>query len=433
MYKYPNGGKGLSVDITGTNIGYGGGGGGSEAYIYPQYFKGIGNDGGGNGAGNTDTRYGVSYATAGRNNSGGGGGGGYWQFLYNYYYYRDNSAGGNGGSGIIIIKYQDVNNIINIKKKLTEPEYDTIYTNNNTNIINKIKETTDNIKELNNFKNNDYLLEKNNYINKINLLNTLKKEFNNTQDTLNISIKLYNEQYKKYNLYKKNAIYIIILLIIIVVSILLISIFPLFSNITNNIIYTILLIPLILITYFYNKQNTEKFDTIGSITKIITNQDINKHKNTYNKLLPYINEYSNAYNDLLNNLRQNMYTIGNKTFSQDANIYLYNIYLEKKKQVENNKNKSTKLFNFIEIIKKHIHYLSNIIKIISYFSIILLISLIIYSFIPYLYIFIIIIIAILISILMIYFAFAIIQPTRMIAEKKYWASVNPSSKTIIMI
>ena len=107
--------------------------------------------------------------------------------------------------------------------------------------------------------------------------------------------------------------------------------------------------------------------------------------------------------------------------------------MEKKKQVENNKNKSTKLFNFIEIIKKHIHYLSNIIKIISYFSIILLISLIIYSFIPYLYIFIIIIIAILISILMIYFAFAIIQPTRMIAEKKYWAYVNPSSKTIIMI
>ena len=59
--------------------------------------------------------------------------------------------------------------------------------------------------------------------------------------------------------------------------------------------------------------------------------------------------------------------------------------MEKKKQVENNKNKSTKLFNFIEIIKKHIHYLSNIIKIISYFSIILLISLIIYSIFIYLY------------------------------------------------
>jgi hypothetical protein len=125
-----------------------------------------------------------------------------------------------------------------------------------------------------------------------------------------------------------------------------------------------------------------------------------------------------------------MYTIGSKTFSQDANIYLYNLYLEKKKLIESNKIKSINLFNFIEIIKKNMNYLNNIILIISLFSIILLISLIIYSIVPFLYIFIIVICIILISVLIIYFVFTIVQPTRMIANKKYWASVNPSSKTI---
>ena len=31
---------------------------------------------------------------------------------------------------------------------------------------------------------------------------------------------------------------------------------------------------------------------------------------------------------------------------------------------------------------------------------------------------------------MIYFSFAIIQPTRMIANKNYWAITNPSKNTI---
>ncbi len=31
---------------------------------------------------------------------------------------------------------------------------------------------------------------------------------------------------------------------------------------------------------------------------------------------------------------------------------------------------------------------------------------------------------------MIYFSFAIIQPTRMISNKNYWANLNPSKTTI---
>jgi hypothetical protein len=84
----------------------------------------------------------------------------------------------------------------------------------------------------------------------------------------------------------------------------------------------------------------------------------------------------------------------------------------------------------IEIIKKQISYLFNVVFFIACFAIILLICLVIYSTTPQLYIFVIILCITLITILMIYFAFAVIQPTRMIMNKNYWAIVNPSKYTI---
>jgi len=308
----------------------------------------------------------------------------------------------------------------------------------NTNYITKLNE--------NNFTNkNSFLLEKNQYSYKINTLNTLRTEYNKTQDKLNISTKLYNQEFKNYKSIKTYATYIIIALIIIVISIISISIFPIFSIETKNALYIILLIILIVITFLYYTNFKyvnlyEKFagvpyndKTIGTSTSLITFTSTNIHKNNnikiYNLLLPEINKYSTAYNDLLNNMRLNVYTIGSKTYSQDANIYLYNLYLEKKRQIEINKIKLTNLFNMIEIIKKQINYLFNIIFFIACFSIILLIALVIYSTAPQLYIFIIILCVVLISILMIYFSFAIIQPTRMIANKNYWAILNPSKST----
>jgi len=308
---------------------------------------------------------------------------------------------------------------------------------------------TSNITSLNdiNFSNkNDFLLEKNQYSFKINTLNTLRTEYSKIQDKLNISTKLYNQEFKNYKSIKTYATYIIIALIIIVISIISISIFPFFSIETKNALYIILLVILIVITFLYYTNFKyvnlyEKFagkvynyQAISAPAPLITfSNSTSLHKNNnitiYNLLLPEINKYSNAYNDLLNNMRLNVYTIGSKTYSQDANIYLYNIYLEKKRQIEINKIKLTNLFNMIEIIKKQINYLFNIICFIACFAIILLIALVIYSTAPQLYIFIIILCVILISILMIYFSFAIIQPTRMIANKNYWAILNPSKST----
>ena len=268
---------------------------------------------------------------------------------------------------------------------------------------------------------------------------------------MNISTKLYNQQFKNYKSIKTYATYIIIALILILILIISISIFPIFSLETKNALYIILLIILIVITflyytnfkyvnlyekfigYDYNTPNIKILNTANPLILISTESDKrlfkNNNKKIFNYLLPFINNYMNAYNDILNNMRLNVYTIGNKTFSQDANIYLYNMYLEKKRQIEVNNIKLTNLFNMIEIIKKQITYLFNIIFLISCFSIILLIALVIYSTAPQLYIFIIILCVILISMLMIYFSFAIIQPTRMIENKNYWASLNPSKFT----
>ena len=312
----------------------------------------------------------------------------------------------------------------------------------NTSNINKLNE----IHFINKDNNNEYLLEKTQYINKINVLNTLRDEYIKTQDKLNISTKLYNQQFKNYKSIKSYATYIIIALILIIISIISISVFPIFSIETKNALFIILLIILIVITFLYYTNFKyvnlyENFVTVALAKTIILPDKIvvgpsstkklqrNNNIKVYNLLLPNINEYSNAYNDLLNNMRLNIYTIGSKTFSQDANIYIYNLYLEKKRQIEVNKVKLTNLFNMIEVIKKQINYLFNVIFLIACISIILLLALVIYSTAPQLLSFIIILCVVLILILMIYFAIAIIQPTRMIANKNYWANLNPSKTT----
>ncbi len=436
-----HGGYGIILDITGTNIGYGGGGGGSEYYFQDQFSAGYGRDGGGNGGGSSINSIMGPYATSGQANTGGGGGGGFYEYLDNYNRV-DNRIGGNGGSGIVIIRYTDKDNEVIINKVRTSDENKAIKTTKINDIKNLIKENTTNITELNRIHfvnvNNEFLIEKNNYRNKISALNNLKNEFFKTQDILNTSIKLYNDQFKKYKFVKKYSTYIIISLIIIIILIIVVSLFPFFSYNTLKNIYILLLVILIIITFIYYINFKyinlyENFVAIGSETNLISVSSLSDHATFYNDLLPAINEYSNAYNDLLNNMRVNINTIGNKTFSRDSNIYLYNLYLEKKRQVEYNHIKSTNLFNFIEVIKKNIDYLFNIILIISCFTIILLISLIIYSIVPFLYIFIIVLCVVLITILMIYFTIVIIQPTRMIANKKYWASENPALKTIHMI
>jgi hypothetical protein len=87
-----NGGNGIQISITGTNVYYGGGGGGGT-YTNANNIAGTGGLGGG-GAGSKGADAAIS-GTAGT--GGGGGGGGYSS--------TTNGSGGAGGSGIVIIRY----------------------------------------------------------------------------------------------------------------------------------------------------------------------------------------------------------------------------------------------------------------------------------------------------------------------------------------
>ena len=325
--------------------------------------------------------------------------------------------------------------------------------NNHSSIIyikEKINDNIGNLKTIseNSFNDKDFLIEKNKYLNKINVFNNLREEYAKTQDKLNLSIKLYNHEITNYKKIKNYATYIIILLIIIMIFTITLSIFPIFKNDTKNAIYIITFILLFVITYFYyiNFKYIVLYENFFDETELNNNKILNSNcsivtynfnninsKNNnikfYNNLLPNINEYSNNVNELFNDLRINIYTIGHKGYSQDTNIIVYNVYLEKKRQLETNNIKLTNLFNMIEIIKKQKTYLFNFVFIIACLCLILLLGLVLYSSVPQLFTFIIILCVSLISILMIYFAFAIIQPTRMIANKNYWAITNPSNNT----
>jgi hypothetical protein len=93
-----NGGNGIQISITGTNVYYGGGGGGGT-YTDANNIAGTGGLGGG-GAGSK----GAAAAISGTAGTGGGGGGGGFSST-------TNGSGGDGGSGIVIIRIKSfVNN-----------------------------------------------------------------------------------------------------------------------------------------------------------------------------------------------------------------------------------------------------------------------------------------------------------------------------------
>lgn len=321
------------------------------------------------------------------------------------------------------------------------------------NIINTIKNNTQNLSYLNNYYHDNYYIDnKKRYTGFIKKMTSLKKDYHDTEDKLNIFIRMYNENLKKYNTIKKNSVYIIIALIIIIIFIIFISIFPIFSSDTNNAIYIILLVILNIITFLYytNIKSVNLYENFtvstmtstnisaipssyNDLTSIDTTTTTKLTKNNikiYNLLMGHFNLYINTYVMLNNNVYKNSNTIGDEIFSKEGEDYLMKLYKEKKLQLEENNIKIINFKNTIELIKKQITFLFNIIFVIACITIIILLGLVLYSTVPYLLTFIIILCIVLITILMIYFAFAIVQPTRMISNKNYWASVNPPAKTL---
>jgi hypothetical protein len=281
---------------------------------------------------------------------------------------------------------------------------------------------------------NDYLSNKYQYTTKIENLTNIKTDYEKIQNSLNIAVKEYNKHLKNFTNIKQYASYVVIFLIILIIATIIITILPTITPEIKSTYYVITFIILSIVTYlFYNTFNHvnlyEKF-TIQTDPINYWSDKTNYAKNHYyfyNNTIANITAFNDAVKELTNKVRNNIYTVGDKTFTVDANTYLYKLYLEKKNQLEVNRLKKVSLTNFIESMKKQVLYLFNIIVFISNLIIILLLGLMLYSGVPFLLPYIIVLCVILTVILVVYFMIAIIQPTRMIASKNYWANNRPDA------
>jgi len=305
-----------------------------------------------------------------------------------------------------------------------------------------------NINELNNnclnFKNNDYIVDKYKYIKKIAKLNAIRDEYIRIENNLNNTMREYNKYIINYKKIKNYGTFVIIILIMIIISTILITLLGNIDKNFKNNYYLIAFIVLSIITYIYYNNFKhinlyEKFEIINNNcnNNLLYNKNrlsnLKNHVAIYNYILSSMNEYSDKIKEIFDSLRTNIYTVGSKTFSQDANIYLDNLYKEKFLRNKANRIRQISLSNLVETIKKQVLYLFNIILIISLLILILLFGLVLYVNFPFFLTYIIILCTILIIIIIIYFIISIIQPTRMITNKNYWANQNPSKELLVRI
>jgi len=324
----------------------------------------------------------------------------------------------------------------------------------NTNIydmINNINNLNINSSKYKYFKselNDEYTVQKMRYIEKIKLLNSLKQEYTEYQNNINYKIRLYNDHTKNFKKIKNYANYIIYFLVFIIVLTLILSILPSISSNIKFTYYVVLIITLsILISLYYNNfKNSHLNENFTDYTSsIITNNNCSTPAITYNSgsnsdreihsfminkiQITLINYYS-IYNDFQTDLKVNITTIGTDVFTRNNDEYLYNIYLTKQNEIKMFKIKKIELTNSIEIIKREIIYLFNVILFIGLFTVVLILGLLLYTIIPTMIKSIIILCVILLVFIVVYFMFVLSYPTRLIANKNYWAPKNPSSKVI---
>lgn len=315
----------------------------------------------------------------------------------------------------------------------------------------------------------EYTNNKTKYADKIGVLNDIKADYDRIQTELNITIKDYNKYIKNFQAVKTYANFIIMVLIIVIIITIAITVLDSITPNFKNYYYIIAFFILSFITFvYYNKFRYinlyERFTDIynaydyreastsppasGSTSNPVPNSnsscisntiDIggetdvkkkNSHISFINALTDKLNLYIKATTNIMNGLRSNIYTANYGVFAKDGNNYLYNLYIDKKSQNEANRIKKVALANMLDTMKRHIVYLFNVILLISILTIILLLGLILFSNFPFYLNYIIILCVILIVIIIIYFINSIVQPTRMIVNKNYWANNNPSKYLI---
>jgi len=313
----------------------------------------------------------------------------------------------------------------------------------------------------------EYSDSKAKYGTKIEVLNEIKREFDKIQNELNATIKDYNKYIKNFKNMRNYASFVIMVLIAVIIITILVTVLDSVTPNFKSHFYVIGFILLSFITFvYYNKfkyvnlyerfiavANSDQFDTtatglpLGTATPLINSQACisntinitteannaplrNTHKTFINSIASELNTYNNAISSLISGVSTNLYTSNYGVFTKDGNNYLYNLYVEKKSQNEANRIKKVALANMLDTMKRHIVYLFNVILLISLLTIVLLFGLILFSNFPLFLTPIITLCVILIIVIIVYFINSIVQPTRMLINKNYWANKNPSRLSI---
>ena len=275
---------------------------------------------------------------------------------------------------------------------------------------------------------------------------------------MNNTAKNYNQYYNNYNKLKIYASSIIVFLVILIIATIVITVLPYFNANSKNTYYILVLILLIILTvlYYNNFSHVNLYEKFVSslIDRTVTPLSFNilncSDKNNYNfntgdvsrnntnkaNIYKFFNEltinitnYNKQYSDINAQMSSAIYTTDNTVYEQNADNYLSSMYIDKKRRIDLFRIKRTSLVNLIEAIKQQILYLFNIIFIICLLTIVLLIALILYVNMPQALNIIIIFVSIAIFLIIIYYIYTVVQPTRMIANKNYWANKNPSQET----
>jgi len=342
--------------------------------------------------------------------------------------------------------------------------------------IQKQRINLSNLRKISSIATSDYVIDKKSAVDRINLLNNLKKDFNETLEDLNSSINNYNRYIIYYSNLKKYASAIIVFIIMLIIASILITLSPTIDYNAKNSYYIVIISILIILTIIYYL----KFRHVGLYEKFLaaagTSFDPNSHTDTFRllesdfstKCVAYTNgkniqnpngltfqqlaeidkynknhttfsnrifkndlaQYNYVYLLLSNELSSAIYVSNNKIFSEGNNEYLYKLYLEKTKHNELNKLKIVKYANIIEAIKKQIIYLFNIALLLSLITIVLVTCLMFYNYGVVSITSIITFAVIALIIIMFYISYIMIQQTRMLASKKYWSVNNPSEVTL---
>lgn len=179
----------------------------------------------------------------------------------------------------------------------------------------------------------------------------------------------------------------------------------------------------IISTYVITYRTLISSCSVRSLNPTLKNE-IDKHASVYNFLVPYINNYANTIEEIMNNMRMNVLTLGNMSFIMDKNIYLYELYLKKKKEITEFKLKFTEYVNKTELVRSNSRDLYHFIIFLIITYIIIIIGIYIYLYLIPSLLIVIIFVIIMIIIVIIFFTFKLGVSTRMLADKYYWSMMT---------